>query len=113
MADRYAAAHEKLLSPRDQRLTALQVIKDERLEGNLEGKVILITECSAGLSVETARAMLATGATLYLTAQNLTQAQEALSEIAKSPRVNLLEMDQMSLKSIRVCTEIFLEQSKR
>ncbi|KFZ14500.1 hypothetical protein V501_03199 [Pseudogymnoascus sp. VKM F-4519 (FW-2642)] len=68
MADRYAAAHEKLLSPGDQRPTALQVIKDEGLEGTLEGKVILITGCSAGLGVETARAMLATGATHYLTA---------------------------------------------
>ncbi|KAL0934489.1 oxidoreductase [Colletotrichum truncatum] len=92
MADKYAAAHERPLGPGDQRPTALQVIKDEGLEGKLEGKVVLITGCSAGLGVETARAMLATGATLYLTARNLPRAREALGEVAKSPRVNLLSL---------------------
>ena len=56
--------------------------------------------------------MLATGATLYLTARNLTRAREALGEIAKSPHVNLLEMDQTSLKSVRACAAKFLERSK-
>ncbi|KFA81125.1 hypothetical protein S40288_01031 [Stachybotrys chartarum IBT 40288] len=112
MADRYAAAHEKLLGPGDQRPTALQVIEDEGLEGKLKDKVVLITGCSAGLGVETARAMLATGATLYLTARNLSRAREALGSIAESPRVHLLEMDQTSLKSVRACAASFLDQSK-
>jgi NAD(P)-dependent dehydrogenase (short-subunit alcohol dehydrogenase family) len=112
MADKYAAAHEILLGPGDQRPTALQVIKDEGLEGKLADKVVLITGCSAGLGVETARAMLATGATLYLTARNLPRAREALGEIAESPRVHLLEMDQTSLKSVRACAASFHNQTK-
>ncbi|KFY98623.1 hypothetical protein V500_01593 [Pseudogymnoascus sp. VKM F-4518 (FW-2643)] len=112
MSDRYAAAHEKPLGPGDQRPTALQVIKDEELEGKLKGKTVLITGCSAGLGVETARAMLATGATLFLTARNIAKARAALGEIAESPLVHLLEMDQSSLKSVRACAASFLKQSK-
>lgn len=69
MADRYA----KSSGPGDQRPTALRVIQDEELEGRLKNKVVLITGCSAGLGVETAPAMFATGATLYLTARNLSK----------------------------------------
>lgn len=112
MSDRYAAAHERPLGPGDQRPTALQVIKDEELEGKLKDKTVLITGCSAGLGVETARAMLATGATLFLTARNIAKARAALGEIAESPLVHLLEMDQSSLKSVRACAANFLEQSK-
>ncbi|KAH6717646.1 hypothetical protein BKA61DRAFT_715994 [Leptodontidium sp. MPI-SDFR-AT-0119] len=111
MTDRYAAAHEKLHGPGDQRPTALEVIKDEGLKGKLEGKTTLITGCSAGLGIQTARALLVTGATLYLTARNLTRAREALGDIAKSPRVHLLEMDHSSLKSVQACAVSFLEQS--
>ncbi|KAH6612157.1 hypothetical protein C7974DRAFT_407144 [Boeremia exigua] len=112
MTHRYAAAHQTLHGPGDQRPTALQVIKDEALEGKFEDKVVLITGCSAGLGVETARAMLSTGATLYLTARNLTRAREALGAIADSPRVHLLQMDHTSLNSVRSCADHFLKQSK-
>ncbi|KAF5871571.1 putative short-chain dehydrogenase protein [Botrytis fragariae] len=112
MSNRYAAAHEKLLGPGDQRPTALQVVKDEELEGKLKNKVVLITGCSAGLSVETARAMFATGATIFLTARNTDKARAALGEVAESPHVHLLEMDQTSLKSVRACAASFLEQSE-
>ncbi|KAF7910284.1 hypothetical protein EAE99_011331 [Botrytis elliptica] len=112
MSNRYAAAHERLLGPGDQRPTALQVVKDEELEGKLKDKVVLITGCSAGLGVETARAMLATGATLFLTARNMTKARAALGEVAESSHVHLLEMDQTSLKSVRACAASFLEHSK-
>ncbi|KAM0126508.1 hypothetical protein ACHAO1_010047 [Botrytis cinerea] len=112
MFNRYAAAHEKLLGPGDHRPTALQVVKDEELEGKLKDKVVLITGCSAGLGVDTARAMFATGATLFLTARNPTRARVALGELAESPHVHILEMDQTSLKSVRACAASFLEQSK-
>ncbi|TGO58931.1 hypothetical protein BOTNAR_0172g00160 [Botryotinia narcissicola] len=112
MSNRYAVAHEKLFGPGDQRPTALQVVKDEELEGKLKDKVVLITGCSAGLGIETARAMLAIGATLFLTARNVTKARAALGEVTESPHVHLLEMDQTSLKSVRACAASFLEQSK-
>lgn len=112
MFDKYAAAHKKLLGLGDQRPTALQVIKDEELEGNPKGETVLITGCSSGLGVETARAMLTTGATLFLTARNLARARAALGEVAESLLVHLLEMDQTSLKSVRACAASFLGRSK-
>ncbi|KAF2023253.1 NAD(P)-binding protein [Setomelanomma holmii] len=73
--------------------------------------IVLITGCSAGLGLGTARAMLAKGANLYLTARNLGRARQALGEVAHSPSVHLLEMDQMLLKSVRACAANFLKQS--
>jgi hypothetical protein len=58
---RYAAAHANLNGPGDARPTALQIIKDEGLEGNFPDKVFLVTGCSSGIGPETARALSATG----------------------------------------------------
>lgn len=112
MAERYTAAHKKTLGPGDQRPTAAQIISDEGLEGQLADKVILITGSSAGLGVETARALFPTGATLYLTSRNLTKARDALGEVVNSSRIHLLRMDHNSLNSVRACASQFLEQSK-
>src|SRR5450432_2710592 len=66
IASKYAAAHEpaNLNSPGDARPTALQIVQDEGLEGKLADKTFLITGCSSGIGVETARATSATGATV-------------------------------------------------
>ncbi|KAL3428729.1 hypothetical protein BDV09DRAFT_201302 [Aspergillus tetrazonus] len=46
----------------------------------------------------------ATGATLYLTARNLSKSKEALGdELTQSPRVHLLELDFESIASVRAC----------
>ncbi|TVY30078.1 Retinol dehydrogenase [Lachnellula hyalina] len=95
----------------DARPTAFQIIKDENLEGKLEGKVILITGCSSGLGIETARALATTGATLYLTARDLEKAKKALGGLIASPRVHLLELDLNSLASVRACANEFLSKS--
>ncbi len=58
---KYAAAHGDPRGPGDARPSALQIIKDERLQGALKGKIVFITGCSSGIGVETARAMHATG----------------------------------------------------
>lgn len=71
----YAHAYTTSRGPGDARPTAQQVISDEQREDDLTGKIILITACSSGLGIETARALKSTGGTLYLTARNLDKPQ--------------------------------------
>ncbi|KAH6869775.1 short-chain dehydrogenase [Thelonectria olida] len=111
MASAYAKVHESPSGPGDDRPTAAQIVDDEGLEGGLRGKVILITGCSSGLGVETARALLPTGATLYLTARDLQKARTALGDIANSPQVQLLHLNLGSLESVRGCAAEFLAKS--
>jgi len=110
----YAAAHRSPKGPGDARPTALQILKDNDVISGLPDLVILITGCSSGLGVETARALAATGATLYLTARNLTKAREALgAELVSNPKIHLLQLDLDSLASVRSCARTFLEQSSQ
>ncbi|KAI9372249.1 hypothetical protein BJX61DRAFT_553024 [Aspergillus egyptiacus] len=90
-----------------------QIIHDEGLEGKLAGKVILITGCSSGIGIETARALSTTGATLYLTARDLSKAHAALGTLAHDPKnnIHLLELDLSSLASVRTCAAEFLRRS--
>ncbi|KAJ4369503.1 hypothetical protein N0V86_009338 [Didymella sp. IMI 355093] len=74
-------------------------------------KTILITGCSSGIGIETARALADTGATLYLTARDLEKAKKALGSILHSPKVHLLELDLNSLASVRSCATKFLASS--
>ncbi|KAL2839880.1 putative short-chain dehydrogenase/reductase [Aspergillus pseudodeflectus] len=112
MTTRYADVHKNPQGPGDARPTALQVIRDEGLENQLSGKSVLITGASSGIGVETAKALFATGATLYLTARNLDKAKVVLGEIANSPRAHLLELDLESLSSVRACAQKLLSMTK-
>jgi NAD(P)-dependent dehydrogenase (short-subunit alcohol dehydrogenase family) len=109
----YSKAH---LSPKgsgDARPTALQVVKDNHREAAWADHIILITGCSSGLGVETARALRATGAKLYLTARNLDKARGALGGLVEGDRVQLLELDLECLDSVRSCVKTFLTKEKR
>ncbi|KAH8787920.1 hypothetical protein F5883DRAFT_531107 [Diaporthe sp. PMI_573] len=108
---RYAEAHANLAGPGDARPTALQIIKDEGVEGKLAGKVIVITGTSSGIGIETARALSLTGARLFLTARNLEKAKTALGSILGSGRAELVEMDNTSLSSVRGAAETILQRS--
>ncbi|KAF5618685.1 oxidoreductase [Fusarium sp. NRRL 52700] len=111
MTSRYAQVHESPAGPGDARPTASQIIQDEGLEGKWQDKVILITGCSSGLGVETARALASTGASLYLTARDLNKARSALGDLCG--RVHLLQLDLNSIASVRACsTEFMLKSSK-
>ncbi|RFU29348.1 hypothetical protein B7463_g6991, partial [Scytalidium lignicola] len=109
----YAAAHADPQGPGDARPTALQIIQAQNLEGKLKGKVIVITGTSSGIGIETARALSKTGATLFLTARNLTKARHTLSDILDTPGadIKLVEMKNDSLKSVRVAASNILTQS--
>jgi NAD(P)-dependent dehydrogenase (short-subunit alcohol dehydrogenase family) len=108
---RYAAAHANINGEGDARPTALQVIKDNNLEGRLTGKTILITGCSSGLGIETARALKATGAHIFCTARSLSKGQKALADILEPGQVELLHLDLESLASVRTFAAEFLKAS--
>jgi NAD(P)-dependent dehydrogenase (short-subunit alcohol dehydrogenase family) len=85
---------------------------DEVLEGvNLSGKRVLVTGVSAGLGVETARSLVAHGATVAGTARDLAKARRALAE-AGNPSVDLVEMDLASLASVRKAADDLLARAK-
>ncbi|KAF5664672.1 WW domain-containing protein [Fusarium denticulatum] len=108
---RYAEAHLNPAGPGDARPTALQIIKDEGAEDKLAGKVIVITGTSSGLGVETARALSLTGAKLLLTARDLNKAKTALDGILEPGRIELVEMDNASLRSVRAAASAILQKS--
>jgi NAD(P)-dependent dehydrogenase (short-subunit alcohol dehydrogenase family) len=74
---------------------------DEVLAGiDLSGKRVLVTGVSAGLGVETARALAAHGANVVGTARDLAKAKRALGA-AGATDVELVEVDLADLASVR------------
>lgn len=73
-------------------------------------------EC-AGLGVETARALHATGADVFITARNKSKAQAAVDDILKSSpgkgKLEILLLDLESLQSVRDFATAFPDQSKQ
>ena len=113
MPNRYTEAHKKenLGGHTDARPTALQIIKDEDLINNMPDKVFLVTGVSAGIGTETARALAATGAKVFGTARDLTKAHSACKSFLSPGRVELIQMDNTSLASVRAAAETFLHKS--
>jgi NAD(P)-dependent dehydrogenase (short-subunit alcohol dehydrogenase family) len=91
---------------------------DEVLTGvNLQGKRILITGVSAGLGVETARALAAHGAQVIGAARDLAKAEGATAEVRKAAAANgasfeLIALDLASLKSVRECADRLLAKGE-
>lgn len=112
MTTRYESVHQDLKGPGDARPTTLQIIRDEGFEGKWQDKTVLITGCSSGIGVETAKALHATGATVFATARDLRKGREALSSIIDSDRLHLLELDLNSLSSVKECARAFLSQAR-
>jgi NAD(P)-dependent dehydrogenase (short-subunit alcohol dehydrogenase family) len=83
---------------------------DDVLSGrDLSGKRVFITGVSAGLGVETARALVAYGAQVVGAARDLAKAGRATAGIrpqaANGGGLALAELDLASLKSVRACTD--------
>ena len=76
----------------------------------LKGKRILVTGVSAGIGVETARALVAHGADVVGAARDLEKAKRATAEVSKAAAANgasfeLIELDLASLKSVRAAAD--------
>ncbi|KAL8726432.1 MAG: hypothetical protein Q9166_006710 [cf. Caloplaca sp. 2 TL-2023] len=112
MPSRYAAAFENPGGPGDARPTALDIVKDEGLEGKLSGKAVLITGCSSGIGIETAKAMAATGAKVFATARDIKKGESALADILKPGQVELVKMDLDSLDSVRAAVKQVLSKTR-
>lgn len=110
MTDRWAAAHAQPAGPGDGRPTAQQIVDAEGLQGQWTDKTILITGCSSGLGVEAAKALAATGATLYLTARDTKKAEAALGALAHAPTTHIIELDLNSLEDVRRCAKDLSER---
>ncbi|KAF2847204.1 NAD(P)-binding protein [Plenodomus tracheiphilus IPT5] len=110
---RYAEAHAKPQGPGDARPTALRIIQDESAEGTLKGQVVVITGTSSGIGIETARALAATGATLFLTARDVSKAESALAGILEPSRMEIVQMDQASLASVRTAASTILAKTSK
>jgi len=91
---------------------------DDVLAGvNLRGKRILVTGVSAGLGVETARALTAHGARVVGAARDLVKAKAATEQVRKTAAANdggfeLVELDLANLKSVRACADGLLAKRK-
>ena len=109
---KYAEAWKKPKGPGDSRPTAREVLEDEGLVGKLNDKVIVITGCSSGLGIETARALKMTGARLFLTVRNMEKGKQALEGILEPGKVDLLKLDLESLDSVRACAEEIKQRTK-
>jgi NAD(P)-dependent dehydrogenase (short-subunit alcohol dehydrogenase family) len=84
---------------------------DEVLSGvNLKGKRILVTGVSAGLGIETARALAARGADVVGAARDLGKAETATAQVRKGAAtaggsLELIALDLASLTSVRACAD--------
>ena len=88
---------------------------DDVLEGvDLRGKRALVTGVSAGLGVETARALVAHGAEVVGTARDLAKAERATEAVraAGSGRLSIVEMDLASLASVRACADALVRDGR-
>ena len=90
---------------------------DDVLSGkDLSGKRVLVTGVSAGLGVETARALAAHGAQVVGAARDLAKAKRATAEVraqaANGGGLELVELDLASLESVRACADALVADGR-
>jgi NAD(P)-dependent dehydrogenase (short-subunit alcohol dehydrogenase family) len=92
---------------------------DEVLAGvDLHGKRFLVTGVSAGIGVETARALAAHGAQVVGAVRDLAKAEKATGEVREAAAANggsfeLIELDLASLKSVRAAADALVAKGEK
>jgi NAD(P)-dependent dehydrogenase (short-subunit alcohol dehydrogenase family) len=84
---------------------------------NLQGKRILVTGVSAGLGIETARALAPHGADVVGAVRDLKEVEAATTLVRRDAAANagsfeLVALDLASLKSVRECADELLAEGQ-
>jgi NAD(P)-dependent dehydrogenase (short-subunit alcohol dehydrogenase family) len=113
---RYSESHKlaNLRGAGDARPTALQVVDDEGLTGQLSDKVFLVTGVSSGIGIDTLRALHTTGAHVYGTVRNMPKGQKVVDQILSEKhegggKIDLIDMELGSFESVRKGAQDFLQ----
>ncbi|HEY1927670.1 MAG TPA: SDR family NAD(P)-dependent oxidoreductase [Caulobacteraceae bacterium] len=94
-----------------------QSTTDDVLKGvDLSGKRVLVTGASAGLGVETARALAAHGAQVTGAARDLAKAERATQDVraqaANGGGLELVKLDLANLASVRACADALVADGR-
>jgi len=83
---------------------------------DLAGKRVLVTGVSAGLGIETARALAARGAQVVGAARDLAKARKAIKPVIDDARngggIELIELDLASLSNVHACADALIAQGR-
>ena len=98
-------------------LGATSTTEDVLAGVSLKGKRILVTGVSAGIGVETARALAAHGAQVVGAARDLAKAEAATAQVRKDAAAHggsfeLIALDLASLASVRACADKLLTKGE-
>ena len=95
---------------------ATSTTDDVLADVDLSGKRVLVTGVSAGLGVETARALAAHGAEVVGAVRDLAKAERATADVraqsANGGSLSLVELDLASLKSARACADALVADGR-
>lgn len=112
MVNAYTPLHTSLAGPGDRRPTAHQIITDNAMTGQLANHNVLVTGASSGIGIPTVLALAETGAKVYATVRNIPKGRDALAPALAAGRVELIEMDQTSLASVRRAAADVLQRAQ-
>lgn len=114
--NRYAATHIDPQGEGDARPTALQIIQDEGLLGQLFDKVALVTGGTNGIGLEIVRHLAKTGMKVFFTSRDFAKGERVKSELESEDsglRLEVIEMELKSLKSVKRGAEVVLNNTGR